>query len=232
MTPEERKMLEDLANRIGQTPPPQRDAEAEEFIRTRIGSRPDALYLLTQTVLIQNMAIAHAQQQIQELQQRSAAPQPVQQSGSFLGGAGQGYTAPPPPPPPQQAAPPSGWGQGGGSSFLHSAATTAAGIAAGALAFEGIRSLFGHSGGWFGGGPMQSGFLGGGSGLFGGAPGGETIINNYYDSPEDRGDDNSSDQDDSGSDQDADDSGQGGDDADYSGGDFGDGSSSGGDDFV
>ena len=67
------------------------------------------------------------------------------------------------------------------SSFLRSAATTAAGVAAGALAFEGIRSLFGgmeHMGG-FGGGGMQGGSF------LGGTP--ETIVNNYYDSP-DRGD--------------------------------------------
>ncbi len=51
---------------------------------------------------------------------------------------------------------------GGGSSFLRSAATTAAGVAAGALAFEGIESLmhgFGHAAG-FGG-------YGGGLGDFG-----------------------------------------------------------------
>ena len=57
-------------------------------------------------------------------------------------------------------------------SFLRSAATTAAGVAAGALAFEGIESLFGHGGGW------------GGGGLGSGAPVvDETVINNYYDDP-------------------------------------------------
>ncbi len=58
---------------------------------------------------------------------------------------------------------------------MRTAATTAAGVAAGALAFQGVESLiggFGHSAG-FGGG---SGFFGGG----GGRPE-ETVINNYYD---------------------------------------------------
>ena len=55
MTPEERQMLTDLANKVAQTPAPPVDSEAENFIRTRIGSRPDALYLMTQTVLIQNL---------------------------------------------------------------------------------------------------------------------------------------------------------------------------------
>src|SRR5437763_9847713 len=86
MTPDERKMLEDLANKVANTPAPPKDPQAEEFIRTRIGSRPDALYLMTQTVLIQNLALEHAKQQIQELQQKVAAmPAPGQQPGSFLG---------------------------------------------------------------------------------------------------------------------------------------------------
>ena len=45
MTPEERQMITDLANRIAQTPPPSRDPEAEELIRTKIGSRADACLL-------------------------------------------------------------------------------------------------------------------------------------------------------------------------------------------
>src|SRR5579884_3759400 len=87
MTPDERKMLQDLADKIAQTPAPPKDPEAEEFIRTRIGSRPDALYLMTQTVLIQNMALQQAQQQIRELQQRSGSPQ-LSTGGSFLGQGG------------------------------------------------------------------------------------------------------------------------------------------------
>jgi hypothetical protein len=190
MTPEERGLLTDLANKISQTPPPPIDKEAEEFIRTRIGSRPDALYLMTQTVLVQNLALQQAQQQIQQLQQNASASG-SQGSSSFLGrttgttapmsappqtgyagapGSGQAYQAPPP------AASPSG-----GSSFLRSAAQTAAGVAAGALAFEGIRSLFGGMGG-FGEPHLGSGFLGGG---LAGSPGEETVINNYYDSPQD-----------------------------------------------
>ena len=205
MTPDERNMLTDLANKIAQTPPPQHDAEAEDFIRKQIGSRPDALYMMTQTVLIQNLALQHAQQQIQELQQRTS--QPV--ASSSTGGSFLGRSAAPPNPSPASA-PPQGYGQsagyaqqpgyaspqyaaptpmpspGGTGSFLKGAAQTAAGVAAGALAFEGIESLFhgfGH-----GGGGMGSGFGGfGGSGFEGGnftQPGGETVVNNYYDSPQ------------------------------------------------
>ena len=97
-----------------------------------------------------------------------AAPQ---QYGQPLGYPPPGYGAP------QGYAP-----AGGGSSFLRSAATTAAGVAAGALAFQGIESLmhgFGHAAG-FGG--FDGGGLGSGLGGFGGRPE-ETVINNYYESP-------------------------------------------------
>lgn len=187
MTSDERNMLTDLANKIAQTPAPPKDAEAEDFIRTRIGSRPDALYLMTQTVLIQNMALQQAQQQIAQLQAGGAQGQVP--GSSFLGAggsrgynagpSGSSYAAPPPQqqytqysaPQPQTAAP------SGQPSFLRGAAQTAAGVAAGALAFEGVRSLFEHPG--YGGG---GGFFGGGEGGYGGAPQ-EEIVNNYYDSP-------------------------------------------------
>jgi hypothetical protein len=103
---------------------------------------------------------------------------PVPQSGQQPYGQQQ-YGQPVPPPPPAYGAP-QGYAPvgGGGPSFLRSAATTAAGVAAGALAFEGIESLmhgFGHTAGFGGGG----GF---GLGEMGGRPE-ETVINNYYDSP-------------------------------------------------
>src|SRR3954470_4166379 len=135
MTPDERKMLSDLADKVAQTPPPPRDPEAEEFIRTRIGNRPDALYVMTQTVLIQNLAIQQAQRQIQELQQRASG---ASGSGSFLGqsgsagrpssssGQGSSYSAPTPPPPqPQYGSYPSPGPGSGAPSFLRGAAQTA-----------------------------------------------------------------------------------------------------------
>jgi uncharacterized protein len=191
MTPEERKMLSDLADRIAQTPAPPKDPEAEELIRKRIGSRPDALYLMTQTVLIQNLALQNAQEQIQQLK-RGAQLAPESPGGSFLGQqtggrpSGPTYSTPSAgqqrysTPPPQYASPsPAGPSPSGAPSFLRGAAQTAAGVAAGALAFEGIQALFSHPG--YGGGGF--GGFGGGSGLMGGAPAGETIVNNYYDTP-------------------------------------------------
>jgi hypothetical protein len=182
MTQDERNMLNDLANKLAKTPTPPKDPEAEEFIRTRIGSRPDALYLMTQTVLIQNLALEQAKKQIEELQQRAGQGAPA--GGSFLGQqqpsspyAGSSYAAAAAPPssygaPPSMQAPANPTFSGGGApSFLRGAAQTAAGVAAGALAFEGIRSLFSHPG------------YGSGLGGFGGSPVEETVVNNYYDNP-------------------------------------------------
>ena len=160
-------------------------------------------------------AKAQIQSLQQQLAQHPALAQQPQKQGSFLGNLfghkdeprpqqpapayaqpqQQGYAQVPqyvPPQPYGQPAgyPPPGYGApaGGGSSFLRSAATTAAGVAAGALAFEGIESLmhgFGNSAGFGGVG-------GAGLGDFGGRPE-ETVINNYYDSPAPGSDDKSAD---------------------------------------
>ncbi|MDQ2840212.1 MAG: DUF2076 domain-containing protein [Acidobacteriota bacterium] len=175
MTPDERNMLNDLADKIAQTPAPPRDSEAENIIRTRIGNRPDALYLMTQTVLIQNLALQRAQQQLQDLQGRSGQPQVSsasswlgqQQAPGYGGGSQQQYSAPPT----QYSAPSSGFGGGG---FLRGAAQTAAGVAAGTLAAEAIGSMFSHPGG---------GFFGGNEFAGGGMAPREEIVNNYYDAP-------------------------------------------------
>jgi hypothetical protein len=190
MTPQEKQMLESLASRVAGTPVPQKDPEADALIQSRLGANPDALYILTQTALIQEIALNQANAKLHELQQQQGS-----QHTSFLGrlfGSPSGGPPPPPPayaqyqqppyqPPPQYApAPPPVYQQppGPGSSFLRSAAVTATGVAAGALAFEGIESLM-HGG--FGGG----GYGGGGSFLQGGAP--TEVINNYYEEPRDDG---------------------------------------------
>jgi hypothetical protein len=184
MTPQERQLLESLAARIINTPPPQKDPEADQMIQERIGSRPDALYILAQTVLIQEMALNQANGRLHDLQERLNAQQgqPAQEHTSFLGRLFGGdsrpqYVAPPPQyaPPQQYAAPPYApayappYQNQGAPSFLRSAATTATGVAAGALAFEGIESL------------LHGGFGGNYGGGYGG--GNETIVNNYYEEP-------------------------------------------------
>src|ERR1700759_5464652 len=125
MTPDERNMLADLADKIAKTPAPPKDPDAENFIRTKIGNRPDALYLMTQTVLIQNLALQRAQQQIQDLQNRSLQA-PSSSGSSWLGQSQpqQSSYASQVPPPAQavpQYAPPSPSFGGGGGGFLRGA---------------------------------------------------------------------------------------------------------------
>jgi hypothetical protein len=145
--------------------------------------------------------LAQAKDQLQQAQQH---PEP-KHATSFLGNLlglnqapapppaqppQQSYAPPPPPPPPYApvgygaspyaggpgfGAPPMGMPGSGG--FLQNAMQTAAGVAAGALAFQGIASLmhgFGHAAGY-----GSNAGIGG----FGGAEQrpSETITNNYYD---------------------------------------------------
>jgi len=168
MTEQERQLISGLGERIKNAPAPQIDRDAYDLILHTIGTRTDALYILTQTVLIQEMALNQAKAQIEELQRQPESLSNAPQQGGFLPGSYQGssYAAPPPPPPSQSG--------GGFSGFLRNAAQTAAGVVAGEVAFDAISSLFGHRGGFFGGG--GGGFFGG-SGI---SPGSETIINNYY----------------------------------------------------
>jgi hypothetical protein len=211
MTDQEKQLIEGLASRIHNAPAPEIDRDADALIRNGIGNRPDALYIFTQTVLVQEMALNQAKAQIEELskklQERSSqssflgTPAPSQSAPShpaqpsWWGGqsAAQPSTATtpaaPPPLPPQQAAqpyyqqpaPPQPPPASGG--MFSGFLRNAATTAAGVVAGEvAFSALSGLFGHHSGGGFME-----GGSGFFGGAsgvsPGSETIINNYYDSP-------------------------------------------------
>ncbi|QHN04608.1 DUF2076 domain-containing protein [Granulicella sp. WH15] len=103
MTPQEQQLLEGLIQRVEQTQLPEKDQEAEQLLRQSLGQNPDALYILCQTVLVQQYALEQAQKKIESLQQ---APPPQQQNPehhtSFLGnlfGGAQHQAAPPPPQP-------------------------------------------------------------------------------------------------------------------------------------
>ena len=185
MTPQEQDLITSLLSRLQQAGNQPKDPEAAELIRRGMSTLPDAPYLLVQTVLIQDMALSEAHNRIKELEQKAAAP--PAQPASFLAGARANV---PPAGPWGQAAPPSApsgpvWTQAAPqapaatmaplaapsatSSFLRQAATTAAGIAGGALLFQGIQSMFGahYGSGFLSNTAMQPGL-------------GETVINNYY----------------------------------------------------
>jgi len=188
MTPQEKDLITQLLSRLPAANEP-RDAEADGLIRENLARRPDAPYFLVQTVLIQEMALAEAQNRIAELERQLTAAKaaaPSAQPTSFLGRALRGSV---PTSGPWSAAPAAqanpAWSQpsvapaaqpqaapmmplAGGSGFLRQAAMTAAGVAGGALLFQGIQSLFGpHYGNVLAGMPMQPGLS-------------ETVTNNYY----------------------------------------------------
>jgi hypothetical protein len=196
MTPQEQEMIGDLIDRVQKTQLAEKDMDAEQMLQQGLGKNPDALYILAQTVLVQKYALEQAQAQLTQakaqIEQMQQHPEP-KHATSFLGGLlGRNESpAPPPPPPPQQgyqqvpaypqyapvAVPPqygSPMGMGGGGGFLQGALQTAAGVAAGALAFEGVESLmhgFGHAAGY--GGQGLGGFDGGQRPV-------EEVVNNYY----------------------------------------------------
>ncbi len=182
MTPDERGLLQGFLQDLVQTRGVAKDAEADSMIRDALRASPDAPYVLVQHAILSDQALHAAQEQIATLQEQlgntgSAPP------ARFLGGASPWVQAAAPqtqaqPQPQWQPQPqpsrgffgPGPFASGGGlGSFLRNAGTTAAGVAGGALLFEGLSGLFGGHGGGIGG-------FGGG---FGGQP--TEVVNNYYD---------------------------------------------------
>ena len=158
MQGQERELISSLFGRIQQFEAQPRDPEAEALISSSVARQPAAPYLLVQTVLVQEQALKAAQARIAELEARvNAAPAAAT---SFLGNApkaspwssqgnSQGGDAQPARPsvvpstrsPLQAAVAP----QQAGGSFLRTAMATAAGVAGGALLFEGVRSMMGSN---------------------------------------------------------------------------------------
>jgi hypothetical protein len=214
VTPQEEQLLNSLVERVNQTQLQEKDPDAEALLNRSLGPNPDALYILAQTVLVQNIALEQAKAQVTQLQQLQQQARQPAHATSFLGSL-LGHRDPEPPPqatqpayqpvnpqytqqytqsplPPQYAQPQYQQPQyvaSGPPSFLRGAMQTAAGVAAGALAFEGVETVLhglgGHPGyGWGGGGfGMGGGMMGGGLER----PVEETVVNNYYDDPNAQG---------------------------------------------
>jgi uncharacterized protein len=199
MTPEEQNLISGLFDRLRQASNQPKDAEADQLIRSKVAEIPSSPYLLAQSALVMQQALGNAQSRIAALEKQVAegktAAGSQQTGGSFLSGVaslfggGQSHaqpqpTTPPPQPtppvvqPPQPAAyasPPQA-SRGGTGGFLQGALTTAAGVAGGALLFQGIESLIGHNPGPFAGTLTPSGgFLGGDRPVEN-----TEVINNYY----------------------------------------------------
>ncbi|MGQ0583277.1 MAG: DUF2076 domain-containing protein [Reyranella sp.] len=165
MQDQERDLISGLFGRIQQFETQPRDPEAEALIASLIARQPAAPYLLIQTVLVQEQALKAAQERIAELEAKvTAAPATATSflgnapkvspwggpaSGAQTGGAQAGGTpaarpsmVPTTRSPLQAAVAPQ---QAGGGSFLRTAMATAAGVAGGALLFQGISSMMGSN---------------------------------------------------------------------------------------
>ena len=164
MQQQERDLISGLFERLKPFESQPRDGEADSFIRGLTAQQPAAPYLLVQTVLVQEQALKAAQERIAELEAKTVDAPPA--SPGFLGnaprigpwGAAAGSAAPrtsvpttvPSSRSPLQAAVAPQQQAAGGGSFLRTAMMTAAGVAGGALLFEGIRGLMGSNPGPFG----------------------------------------------------------------------------------
>ena len=194
MSPQELQALENFLAQLTQARAGAKDPQAEARILDAAAHQPDAAYLLVQRAMLLDQALASAQTQIVTLQNQLQAAQ-AGRSASFMDSANNwgshaNSAAPNPGFAPQQAAPMqmppqaqpaqqapaqpvrSGFFSGGLGSTLGSVATTAAGVAGGALLFQGIENLFHHNSGGGGGFFGQQPLMGGST---------ETVINNYYD---------------------------------------------------
>jgi len=129
MTPQERRLVDDLFDRLARLETAPRDSDAERAIADGLSRAPNAVYALVQTVLVQDEALKRADQRIRELTgEGEAAPQ----SGGFLDGMretvmGRSGTSVPSVRPGTANEPDSRWNRGGtygGSSYGSSAAAS------------------------------------------------------------------------------------------------------------
>ena len=183
MTIDELNLISGLFDRLAPLTQQPRDPEAESLIRSKVAEQPLAPYFLTQSTLVLQQAVTAAQSRIAALEKQIAETRTAQQpQGGFLSGVSSLFGGSPavpaasrpassPPASPAQTVP--AGASGGG--FLQNALATAAGVAGGAMLFQGIESLMGHGG--------ASGFGGVGEGLGGNSP---EIVNNYYGDAPDR----------------------------------------------
>ncbi len=213
MTSQEQQMIDGLISRIRNTTVQDKDAQAEGHIQQGLSGYPDALYVLVQTVLVQQYGLDQAQSQINELKQQiqtlqnQGQEQQKSSSGSFLshifGGGNSSPSSPQQPPPGYQPVNNPGYGSQGYPAGGYPPPPPPAYPPQGYPASGG--GMFGGGGGGFLQGAMQTaagvaagemvfrgmedlfhGFGGNERGFTSGGGGGETVVNNYYDD-DDRG---------------------------------------------
>jgi hypothetical protein len=93
MSPEERRLLSDLFDRVRNAATTTRDRDAEDLIAQKLREQPYATYYLAQAVIIQDQALQGMTQRLQELEDEvqrleAEAGSARNQSGGFLGSLG------------------------------------------------------------------------------------------------------------------------------------------------
>jgi hypothetical protein len=103
MTPDERKVLTELFERVRSASGNVRDAEAEAFIAENVRAQPYAPYLLSQAVIVQEEALKGAAAKIEELERELEQARRQPASGGMFGGLFGGGARPQAAPVPQSA---------------------------------------------------------------------------------------------------------------------------------
>lgn len=153
MDQNDRHAIEGLFGKLGQAAQaqPHRDPQAEALIADLMARNPGAAYYLAQTVIMQEQALAAAEQQMQQVQ-----AQPAPASGGLFGKLFGGSQPQPRPmahrPAPQpygqpghgqpQGSGPWSSGRPSGNGFMAGAAQTAMGVAGGVLLGNAIGGMF------------------------------------------------------------------------------------------
>jgi len=203
MTPQDVQALEAFLSQLTQARVDNKDAQAAAMIADATARQPDSAYLLVQRAMLLDRALQQAQAQVVTLQHQLQAAQAaagiggrgfIDNDNAWGNSAGRSpqpgqpgpatyQPAPQYPSSPYQAAPAQqpargGFLSGGLGGTLGTIATTAAGVAGGAMLFQGIENLF-HRGG------SGNGFFGDSSAT--GGSGSETVVNNFYGNDGDNG---------------------------------------------
>jgi hypothetical protein len=168
MTPDERRLIAGLFDRMRDFGRPDKDRDAEALINQSVRANPDAPYMLVQSVLVQEQALEAANARIQELEeelreiedQRGPRSRGGFLSGGLFGARTEEERRPSSVPqvgarstssaygssepwsrgePPQASSPPPASGGG----FMRSALATAAGVAGGMLVADSLRNMLG-----------------------------------------------------------------------------------------
>ena len=89
MTPQEQEMIDGLVDRIRKTEVANKDVAAEQRLQQGLAGSPDALYVLAQTVLVQQYGLKQAQAKIDALGQQNATLQDqLQQAADHMKSSG------------------------------------------------------------------------------------------------------------------------------------------------